>query len=607
MTDPKIAYQERSSLRLREVERLGRLDARAAQLRLAIVGAFLLTCLLIFRLHLFSPWALLVPAALFIAAAVWHDRILRAKDVAEAAHLFYLDGLARIDDAWMGRGRTGDRFVDEQHLYAVDLDLFGRGSLFELLSLARTRIGEDTLAAWLKSPAPVGEARLRQAAVMELRDQLDFREALATAGRSAAAVDTTALIAWTRRELPPIGPIARVTGAILTVAIVTTVWWWVAGGPLTPMVFVLLLKAIHTRVLRSRVSATLEGLEEPVRALDVLAGALCEIERLAVTSPRLAALRESLVTGGIPPSRAITRLRRLVDMLEWQRNPFFAPIAAALSWSTHVAAAVGRWRHMFGSRVAPWLAATGEYEALSSLSAYSYEHPADPFPVFLDDDSRAVFTGMRLGHPLVPAAQMIPNDVGLSPATQLLIVSGSNMSGKSTLLRTVGINIVLAMAGAPVRAASITMTPLNIGATLHIQDSLQAGRSRFFTEISRVRQVSDLAGGRPPLLFLLDELFQGTNSHDRKTGASAVLRHLLDRGAIGLITTHDLALTSIADELGGRAVNVHFEDDFRGTEMVFDYKMREGPVTRSNALALMRAVGLTVADGQPVTDKTRYE
>jgi DNA mismatch repair ATPase MutS len=202
---------------------------------------------------------------------------------------------------------------------------------------------------------------------------------------------------------------------------------------------------------------------------------------------------------------------------------------------------------------------------------------------------------VQLGHPLVPRATMVRNDVGLAGDTRLLLVSGSNMSGKSTLLRTVGINAVMALAGAPVRAVSLRLSPLTLGATLRIQDSLQEGRSRFYAEITRIRTLADLAAGPLPLLFLLDELFHGTNSHDRLVGAERVLRSLLDRGAIGLITTHDLALTAIADELAPRAVNVHFQDWFEKGAITFDYRMKAGPVTRSNALALMRAVGLDVA------------
>jgi DNA mismatch repair ATPase MutS len=189
---------------------------------------------------------------------------------------------------------------------------------------------------------------------------------------------------------------------------------------------------------------------------------------------------------------------------------------------------------------------------------------------------------------------MVRNDVELGGGTQLLVVSGSNMSGKSTLLRTVGVNAVLAFAGAPVRAERLRISPLRIGATLRIQDSLQEGRSRFYAEISRIREVADLAAGPTPALFLLDELLHGTNSHDRAVGAAGVLQALVDRGAIGLVTTHDLALTAIADQFGGRAANVHFDDRFEGGTIAFDYVMKPGPVTHSNALALMRAVGLEV-------------
>jgi DNA mismatch repair ATPase MutS len=260
-----------------------------------------------------------------------------------------------------------------------------------------------------------------------------------------------------------------------------------------------------------------------------------------------------------------------------------------------VAVAIESWRAEFGGHVPEWLAIAGEYEALSSLATYAYEHPSDPFPIIEDDPetagSPAIFEGLRLGHPLVPAGRMVRNDVLLAGDVRMLIVSGSNMSGKSTLLRTVGINTVLAMAGAPVRAERLTLSPLAMGATLHIQDSLLAGRSRFFTEVSRIRRISDLAGRQPQLMFLLDEILQGTNSHDRRVGAAAILHALIERGAIGLITTHDLALTAIADETG-RAVNVHFDDEFREGELVFDYRLKSGPVTRSNALELMRAMGL---------------
>ncbi len=286
-------------------------------------------------------------------------------------------------------------------------------------------------------------------------------------------------------------------------------------------------------------------------------------------------------------------------------------VAAALLWGTHVAIAIEAWRRAHGRHVREWLRNCGEFEALASLSAYRYEHPDDPFPEIDGPDAQsAMFDGVGLGHPLIPAARMVRNDVCLGRdlsssggadlsgprKPDLLVVSGSNMSGKSTLLRTVGVNAVLAFGGAPVRAGRLRVSPLRVGATLRIQDSLQEGRSRFYAEITRIREVADLAEGSVPVLFLLDELLHGTNSHDRAVGAAGILRALLDRGAIGLITTHDLALTNVADTLGSRASNVHFDDRFEAGEIAFDYVMKPGPVTRSNAIALMRAVGLDVQE-----------
>ena len=331
----------------------------------------------------------------------------------------------------------------------------------------------------------------------------------------------------------------------------------------------------------------------PTRDLTALLPAVVLLERGRFSSPRLALLQRQLHETGPQASTAIIRLRRILEMHDWQHNMAFAPIAFLLMWSIHLAWAVEAWRHAHGRHVHMWLRIIGEFEALASLSAYAFEHPADPFPAFADG-AAACFEGTRLGHPLVPAARMQANDVSLTADLQLLVVSGSNMSGKSTLLRTVGINAVLAQAGAPVRARSLRMSALAVGATLRIQDSLQEGRSRFFAEITRIREIADLTKGSVPVLFLLDELFHGTNSHDRLVGASGVLRSLVDRGAIGLITTHDLSLTAIVEALEPRASNVHFEDSFDGREMRFDYTVKPGPVTKSNALALMRAVGLDV-------------
>jgi hypothetical protein len=590
-TSPDLEYPIRLAERRRAHATLLVSEARHAYARIVVfvAGAVLAWAVVYRDTH---PAALVVPIGAFVILAKRHDIVIRARDAAARAIAFYDRGLARLEDRWAGGGEPGDRFRGNDHLYADDLDLFGRGSLFELLSIARTRAGEETLAGWLKTPAGVDEVRARQEAVRELTPQLDFREQLAMAGTDVrAAVLTDALVAWA--AAPPLfasrwlRPVAWVMPLLVIVAGVV----WVRGGPGALLFGAIAAEAVFTFALTDRVRLALHGSDRQIRDLHVLAHALERVEAATFTSPRLQAIAARIARHDAA-STAIRRLHRLSEMHDWQHNMVFVPIAFVLLWGPHLAFAVEAWRRRHGRDVGAWLVAVGEVEALSSLATYRYEHPDDPFPEFLDGP--ATLAGTSLGHPLLPSARAVRNDVQLTGDTRLLVISGSNMSGKSTYLRTCGINVVLALAGAPVRAHRLALTPLAPGATLRIQDSLQEGRSRFYAEITRLRQLHEAAAASAPLFFLLDELLHGTNSHDRLVGARGVLHGLLDRGAIGMITTHDLALTSIADDLAPRAVNVHFEDRFESGEITFDYTMRPGPVTRSNALALMRAVGLEV-------------
>jgi DNA mismatch repair ATPase MutS len=262
-------------------------------------------------------------------------------------------------------------------------------------------------------------------------------------------------------------------------------------------------------------------------------------------------------------------------------------------WIPQYAMAIEKWRRTCGPHLGQWTAAIGEFEALCSLACFAYERPRAIFPELLDA-STLQFDAAALSHPLIPPEVAVANDVEIGGKTQLWIVSGSNMSGKSTLLRAIGLSTVLAWAGAPVTAEKLLVSRLHIGASMRANDSLADNRSRFYAEISRLRDIVELVRVGRPTLFLLDELLSGTNSHDRRIGAEALVRGLVERGAIGLVTTHDLALAQIAGTLDGSAINVHFEDHLEGGEIRFDYRLRPGVVTRSNALELMRAVGLDV-------------
>ena len=596
---PADEYRARLSARRATHLTLTRSDERLSYARLIVFAAGAIILVAAWRGWL-PPWWSALPGVAFLMLVVRHDRIIRARDAAARAIGLYERGLSRIEDRWAGGGEQGERFSDAGHPYANDLDVFGSASLFELLSSARTRAGEETLAAWLLAPAGIAEVSERQAAVADLTDRLDLREAISLAGSEVrAGVHTDALIAWAEAPAELGNRWLRPAAIALTIAAIATASVWLITGNSAPFVLTILLEIAFSMPLRRRIMKALHGADQAARDLDVLAIVLARIERESFTAPRLVSLQRSLTDTDarrrIAASVSIHRLHWLVELHDWQHNAIFAALAAAVLWGTHLALSIETWRRAHGRHVREWLRISGEFEALASFSAYRYEHPEDPFPELIDDRQRPpLFEGSRLGHPLIPAARMIRNDVELGTGTQLLVVSGSNMSGKSTLLRTVGVNAVLAFAGAPVRAERLRISPLRIGATLRIQDSLQEGRSRFYAEISRIREVADLAAGPTPALFLLDELLHGTNSHDRRIGAEAIVRGLVDHGAIGLVTTHDLALAQVADALAPRGANVHFQDTLENGRMHFDYRMRPGVVQKSNALELMRSVGLQV-------------
>jgi hypothetical protein len=515
----------------------------------------------------------------------------------QRAIAFYEYGLARLEDRWAGGGVTGAAYVDEVHPYAVDLDLFGPGSLFERLCLARTHAGRETLAHWLCAPAPPEETGARQAAVADLRDRLSWRERLALFGDDVpGGIDTATLTIWGGAVTGPASTRARLLAPCLVGATMLTWAGWSAGWlPAAAAFLALLVQTGFALALRRRVRRALAGLEGRSRDLFQLAGILACIEREVFAAPRLGQLQESLRSQGVTASQRLAQLAQLVEMLDARRNLYFAILAVWFLWTTQVALAVEAWRRRTGPTLPRWLTVIAEAEALSSLAGYAYENPQDPFPEVVDG---VRFEATGLGHPLIPRNRCVTNDIHLGDPLRLLVVSGSNMSGKSTFLRTVGINAVLALAGAPVRAAALRLSPLGIGTTVRIQDSLQAGRSRFYAEITRLQQILERTNGPLPVLFLLDEILHGTNSHDRRIGARAILHALLQRPALGLVTTHDLALTEIADELAPRAENVHFADQLVEGVLHFDYRLRAGVVRHSNALALMRAVGLDVDDGR---------
>jgi len=590
---PSEEYKQRQQAREQHVAHFEKLHRRFGTLRLLIVTATLIAAWVSLHNDAFSPWWLLTGPALFLAIAILHAQVLRNRSCAERAVDFYRKGLARIEDRWIGTGQTGDRVDTHTSLYATDLDLFGSGSLFELLSLARTRMGEDTLATWLLTPSPIADIKQRHAALFELSTRLDLREDVAILGEDLkVGIHTEALPRWAESPNQLKHQALRWFSLTLSLASIASAIYWAERGEKTPFFLILALASIITASLRKQTAEVLQSTEHALKDLQLLSSLLARLEREHFESPRLQTLKRDLSSHHLAGSQAIARLRTIVEYINALENPIMRALNVPLLYAIQVAYAAEAWRSAHGVAVRIWLAAIGEAEALLSLSAYTYEHPADPFPEFVEGPP--CFTAEQLGHPLIPAAKCVRNDVTICGETRVLLISGSNMSGKSTLMRAVGINTVLAMAGAPVRANKLQLTPLQIGASILINDSLQEGSSRFYAEITRLRQICDLAEKHPPVLFLLDELLQGTNSKDRLIGAQGVVHALLDAGAIGLISTHDLALTNIGEQRDPRLHNVHLQDEIEGGKMKFDFKLQEGVVTKSNGIELMRLIGLKV-------------
>jgi hypothetical protein len=591
--DPSQEYRRRHAAWIAAIAKHDRVHLFVSNLRLvAVVAAVVILWLAVWRDAVSAAW-LAAPALAFVLLLVWHARVLNTLDRARRAKAYYERGLSRLDGTWVGTGPDGSRFLDG-HPYARDLDLFGYGSLFQLLSTARTEAGEETLASWLSHTASSSDVLARQGGVAELRERIEFREKLAVLAAEAHVSRTGAMTRWVNQAPAGFGAwhawLFALCTAATTVLAVLAMTTSVTFGAFAAWVAV---QAAIVSIWRTRVRDVLKGVDEASYDLGLLSELLERIEGEEFQSLQLKALRRALVVNDVLPSRRIAQLQLLLAVRDAPRNEFVRPFALLLVLRSHAAVAIDRWHARYRSHLALWLEAVGELEALTSLGTYAFEHPGDAFPTLVEGSP--VFDARGLRHPLIPESKAVPNDVSLGgDSARVLIVSGSNMSGKSTLLRAVGTNAVLALAGGAVRADSLTLSPLVIGTTIRVEDSLQEGQSRFYAEILRIRDIVEQTSGARPMLFLLDEILHGTNSYDRRIGAEAIVRALVEAGAIGLVTTHDLALTAVTDMFDHRARNVHFEDRIENGVMAFDYQMRDGVVERSNALELMRAVGIKV-------------
>lgn len=557
------------------------------------VGLFIAFFMLWFLHELHGIWPLFVGLGAFVVLAIIHERVLRKIRDIKTTITHYECGVARLEDRWAGMGEGGDRFLDPIHPYARDLDLFGKGSVFELLCTFRTRAGEETLAHWLLEPASPDEIRARQGAAEELKTRIGFREKLFTAGhRARLGLHPHLLTAWGERAPSSDSRWLPLLTALLAILWVTLLIYGILHSFYVPVILLSICNLLINSRIMKRLAPLVVAVEAATSDLDLLVEVLKIIELEQFESPRLVHIQSELQVDGITPSVAVRKLDRIVRYLEQRRNGLLTWFGfdRFLIYTPQCMFKVESWQRKFGPAIRGWLTAVGEMEVLSALSGYAFEHPGYAWPEF--DNERPCFQAEALEHPLLPKGKAVGNDLNLCDGLQLIVLSGPNMSGKSTFVRGIGVNAVLAQCGAPVRAKRLRMSRLAVGASICVLDSLQGGISRFYSEIKRLKLISDAAEGPIPVLFLLDELLSGTNSHDRFAGTQLVVEALVHRGAIGLVTTHDLALAQIPESMNGSARNFHFEDHLENGELAFDFKIKPGVVHTSNALKLMQAIGL---------------
>ena len=534
---------------------------------------------------------------------------------------FHERNLQRASGEESQSGRTGleagQQLRVSGHLYDRDLDILGDDSLFGLLATVRTGPGERGLARYLLEPASHAEAVLRQAAVQELLPQNELRENIALLGATKFQQISASFFDEWLDDMPPgfhpgwrpVLIVTAVLNLLLLLAGLTHLRPW--GFILPYLGLSLAAQGALCAMLRPRVVPLLDRSARLQQHIQLISEGLAVLQSANFSNSKLLQLQRT----AREPAGAVKALKQLQSSLaivEQRPREYFFVLSLFLAAGTQAAISISRWKRTHAEAMRLWLAAWSEFEALNALATFAFEHPAGTgdyaWPALLPPDHPPTYDAIALGHPLL--ANSVTNDIALgtfavpdssrphreewepqTPASpSFYLISGSNMAGKSTLLRSIGINAVLAYAGAPVRAQSLALTPLAVGASLALTDSLAEGRSKFLAEVERLAAIVRLSAAAP-LLFLVDEIFSGTNSEDRRTAARAVLETLLSNGAIGALSTHDLVLTALATPANS-GLNVHMASPDPDDPLGFDYKLKPGVNTASNALAIVRMMGL---------------
>ncbi|MEO0554036.1 MAG: DNA mismatch repair protein MutS [Bacteroidota bacterium] len=492
----------------------------------------------------------------------------------------------------------GVEFQDEAHPYSNDLDIFGRNSLFQLVSRAVTPSGRETLAKWLLNGTADKEILKRQQAGQELAAKMDWRQQFQALGMHDYDIkrDYEKLNAWLNesgidhnvniiKAVALLLPIVTLTFLILKLTIGISIYFFFG---------MLAVNGLVLKRFTDQVKVITDDTNDNVGLLKSYSRLIAHIEKSTFTSGYLIKRQEHFLSNGFSASRAISKLQRLLDFLNSRANMLYAIIDLALLMDIHLVLGANKWRRENASHVSRWFEAIGDFEAVNSLASFSQANPTYAYPQLVIADYH--YQANDLGHPLIFSVERITNNFSLIGRGQVAIITGSNMSGKSTFLRTLGINAALAFAGGPCCALEISLSNFDVFTGMRTQDNLEEHVSSFYAELKRIKQLLDIVeGGNRPVFFLLDEILKGTNSKDRHLGSASLVKQLSNENGFGLVSTHDLELGELSNAMD-KVVNYSFNSQITGDEINFDYKLYAGICRSFNASKLMENMGIKITD-----------
>lgn len=550
---------------------------------------------------LFGYSALLVSLILFSYFVFKHQQIVRELKTIRCRIEINKRYLNRMDGSWISFKENGQEFIDPSHPYSSDLDIFGAKSLFQWISVAHTFYGRKALKNLLENPKK--DARLikkRQHAVIELAQKESFIEELQCVGMLATEIknDPGSLLAYAEncsklfqrkwlKNLFYIIPAAT----ILTITLYLSEIHISIYVPLTLLIIQMMITAIGF----SHNSLSLDTVHKFKEDIDAFHNFIKLIENENFQDEHLTQLQSQLLSRDKSSSLQIKRLERIVTAIELRYNFIsFCIMNFFLLWDFHCVFALEAWKKENGKSIRKWLQTIGEFEAIASLGVILQIHPQWSFPSFVEQGLS--FSAVNMGHPLIVEDKCVRNNIEMK--NNICVITGSNMSGKTTLLRTIGINLVLAYCGAPLCASKMECSIMDLFTSMRINDDLNSGISTFYAELLRIKMIIDFSHKKQNMIFLIDELFRGTNSRDRIIGATSVVKNLNKDWIVGLISTHDFELCNLEKETGGKIVNYHFTESYVNNEIQFDYTLRSGRCMTTNAKYLMKMVGIELYDSE---------